>query len=66
MLKLSELRTFQVLCENEWVDAHPAQIESGNIFRIFEPDGTPVVIDKKDILFATGRSKIDCESACLT
>ena len=38
----SEARTAQELRNGYWVEIDPMKIKMGMIFRMFEPDGTPV------------------------
>ena len=37
-----EIRTVQVYKENTWQETELKEIRDGDLFRIFEPDGTPV------------------------
>ncbi len=46
MLNTSDLRHIQIKVGDDWVNAQLAQIEAGDVFRMFEPDGSPVVGDK--------------------
>ena len=36
------VRKAQIFVHDEWIDIPPAGIKRGMVFRLFEPDGTPV------------------------
>jgi hypothetical protein len=56
MLSLDDIRKVEIKVDGEWVSAQFAQIEAGDTFRLFEPDGTPVHM-KIDGLTITGESE---------
>jgi hypothetical protein len=35
-------RTAQIRKDGQWVDISPENIKAGDLFRMFEPDGTPI------------------------
>lgn len=43
MLSLNQTRTIEILQSSGWVPATLPQLVTGDIFRIFEPDGSPVL-----------------------
>lgn len=50
----SELRTVEVLRSGEWVQIQLKEIKDGEVFRMFNPDGSPVVWDDEEIFVAQG------------
>jgi len=44
---MKELRRVKVLREGQWVQVRMKELKVGEKFRMFEPDGTPV-IDSRD------------------
>jgi hypothetical protein len=41
------LRTIQKKVNGKWVNVNYNEIEPGDVFRMFDPDGTPVVDDNR-------------------
>jgi hypothetical protein len=37
------VRKAQVRVQNEWRDVYPQSIKRNDLFRMFEPDGTPII-----------------------
>lgn len=50
------LRKSKVLINNEWVDINPMDIKTGMRFKMFEPDGTPVLFNGEEVFIATSDS----------
>lgn len=42
MIKRENYRKLEILVDGAWVQADFGQLEDGDIFRLFEPDGTAV------------------------
>lgn len=53
MLENPNVRKAQIWVRNEWRDVYPQSIKRDDVFRMFEPDGTPIVFpDGKTAQFA--------------
>jgi hypothetical protein len=42
-MELKNVRTAQIFKDEQWVDIKPIDIKAGDRFRMFEPNGTPVI-----------------------
>lgn len=43
MISIEKMRRLEIKVGDDWVPAEIGQTEEGDTFRLFEPDGTPVL-----------------------
>lgn len=59
-------RKSKVLQNDEWIEIDGMDIKKGMIFKLFEPDGTPVIIGNYDIFVAISDSYKNKEDVIVT
>lgn len=64
MIDVKDLRTIKVLQEGKWIKIRSiGQLEEGDVFQMWEPDGEPVKNNKGGVCFmAKENPGIDCEA----
>lgn len=62
MIGVDKLRSVQIKDKNgRFVDASFGQIEAGDVFRLFEPNGAPVLYNGKSEFTADSHARVNCD-----